>query len=84
MEAAARYQPARIDVPILQFLPNRRWRYLGMGHERWRRLTSDYVEFVGPDQVAQHSMLKVPDVRLIAGALEGRIAYLSVNPRPTA
>ena len=83
MDAAARYVPATIDVPILQVLPNRQWRHRGMGHDRWRRLTPEYREVVAPDEVTQDTMLKPPHVRLVATALEGQIAYLATGSRPT-
>jgi hypothetical protein len=80
--AAATYVPERIDVPMLQCLPGRPWRRLGVGHDKWSSLTNDYCEFLGPDQIAQDSMLKFPQARLIAGAIEGCVAHLSGN-RPS-
>jgi thioesterase domain-containing protein len=74
--AAAEYAPTPIDVPMLQCLPGRPWQRLGVGHDRWRNLTTSYCEFLGPDQIAQDSMLKAPNSRLIVGAIEGCLAYL--------
>jgi amino acid adenylation domain-containing protein len=72
IDAAARYEPVPIDVPIFQILPNRRWCQLGVANGRWRRLTPEYSEFLGPDDLAQETMLRPPHVRLVAGVLEGR------------
>jgi thioesterase domain-containing protein len=83
MDAACRYVPAAVDVPILQILPNRRWRHLGIGHQHWRRLTGEYHEFVAPDHVTQDTMLKQPHVQLIARVLEDQIISLPTGSRPT-
>jgi hypothetical protein len=49
---------------------------LGVGHDKWPKLTNHYCEFLGPDEIVQDSMLKSPNVGLIAGAIEGCVAYL--------
>jgi thioesterase domain-containing protein len=74
--AAAKFEPKPIDVPILQCLPGRPWQNLGVGHGKWPKLTNSYYEFLGPDDIGQDSMLKPPNARLLAGAIEGCVSYL--------
>jgi hypothetical protein len=77
--AAANFEPRPIDVPILQCLPGRPWQRMGVGHAKWPKLTTSYYEFVGPDEIGQDSMLKPPNARLIAGAIQGCVSYLDRN-----
>lgn len=79
MDAASRYVPVAVDVPILQVLPNRQWCALGVGHAKWRRLTPQYSEFVGPDDMAQGTMLLPPHARLIAGVLDGLLKTMDIG-----
>lgn len=75
--AAALYRPAFSDIPMLQCLPGRPWQRLGVGHNRWEKLTNIYSEFVGPDEIPQESMLKQPNARLIASLIEGCVDHLA-------
>jgi thioesterase domain-containing protein len=73
MTAVKRYEPGpyagRVDV----FLPNEACRHSGDRPEEWRRVASEVVEYVGPDECNGDNMLREPHVRAIAALLNASL-----------
>jgi thioesterase domain-containing protein len=71
--AVKRYEPGpyagRVDV----FLPNEASRHSGDRPEEWRRVVSEVVEHVGPDECNGDNMLREPNIRAIAALLNSSL-----------
>jgi len=69
MNAVKRYEPGPYPGRIDVFLPNEAWRHSGDRPEDWKRVASEVVEHVGPDECNGDHMLREPHVRALAALL---------------
>jgi thioesterase domain-containing protein len=64
--AVRRYVPVRFSGRVSLFLPNRRWLRSPAKPLRWQSLAQHSEVYYGPDDCAEHSMLRAPSALAMA------------------
>lgn len=76
MAAVQCYEPGPYAGRVDLFLPNEAYRHSGDRPEEWRRVASEVVEHVGPDECNGDNMLLEPHVRATATLLNSALPGL--------